>query len=107
MCWCWWLYVEATLLDLDSEDDVLEDLVERVPGVQAAVRVGWSIVQEELVIFWPVGCLPVVEVVSASLDILVSVLGQGSWSMERTCVRASSSCCYCAELLGTGDSREC
>jgi hypothetical protein len=65
-----------TLLDLDAQDDVLEDLVQGVAGVQAAIGVGRSIVQDELVVGGAVGRLPLVEVIGASLDVLLPVLRQ-------------------------------
>jgi len=72
-----------TLLDFDTQDDVLEDLVEGVPGVQVAVGVGRAIVQEELVVGGAVGGLPLVEVIGASLDVLVPGLRQRTRSAAR------------------------
>jgi len=68
------------LLDLDAQDHVLEDLVEGVAGVQAAVGVGRPIVQDELVVGGAVGRLPLVEVIGASLDVLVPV----GWARARS-----------------------
>ena len=39
---------------LRFDNDVLEDLVDRMANVDVAVGVGWAIVQDEL---WPAGCL--------------------------------------------------
>jgi hypothetical protein len=66
----WW----HTLLDLDAQDDVLEDFVQGVSCVQVAVGVGWPIVQHELVIGRAVGGLPLVEVIGASLEVLLAGL---------------------------------
>jgi hypothetical protein len=65
-----------TLLDLDAQDDVLEDLVQGVARVQAAIGVRGSIVQDKLVVGGAVGRLPLVKVISASLDVLLPVLRQ-------------------------------
>jgi hypothetical protein len=63
-----------TLLDLDAQDHVLQNLVQGVARVQAAIGVGWSIVQKEFVVSRAVGRLPLVEVVGASLDVLLPAL---------------------------------
>jgi hypothetical protein len=72
-----------TLLDLDAQDHVLEDLVQRMAGVQAAIGVGRAVVQQELVVGGAVGRLPLVEVIGASLDVLVAVLRQRTRSAAR------------------------
>ena len=64
------------MLDLDAQDDVLEDLVQGVARVQVAVGVGRAIVQHELVVGRAVGRLPLVEVIGASLDVLLARVRQ-------------------------------
>lgn len=78
-----------TLLDFDAQDDVLEDLVQGVSRVQVAVGVGRAIVQEVLVVGGAVGGLPLVEVIGASLDVLVPVLRQRTRSAARQHGRGS------------------
>jgi hypothetical protein len=48
------------LLDLDANDNVLEDLVERVPDMEISVRIGRTIVDNKDVGLWPVGSLPLI-----------------------------------------------
>lgn len=63
-----------TLLDLCTDDNVLEDLVQGMAGVKAAVGVGRAIVEEEGIVNRAVGGLPLVEVIGAFLNVLF-VLG--------------------------------
>ena len=69
---CW--HRSRTLLDLGSDDDVLEDLVQGMAGMKAAVGVGRAIVEEEGVFSRAIGGLPLVEVIGAFLDVFF-VLG--------------------------------
>jgi hypothetical protein len=64
------------LLDLDAKNNVLENLIQGVAGMQAAIGVRRPIVQDELVIGRPVNGLPFVEFIGASLDILSLLFGQ-------------------------------
>lgn len=73
----------VTLLELDAQDNVLEDLVERMADVQVTVGVGRAIVQEEMLIDWPIGALPCVEVVGALLEIVVAPLRRWTCSSGR------------------------
>lgn len=73
-------WLVRTLLNLDSQNDVLEDLVQGVPGVQAAIGVGGSIVKDKFIVGRAISRLPLVEVIGASLDILLPVLWQRTWS---------------------------
>jgi hypothetical protein len=64
------------LLDLNAQDDVLEDLVQGVSGMQTAIGIGGPIVKEELVVGRAIGGLPFIKVIGASLDVLLAVLRQ-------------------------------
>lgn len=61
----------VTLLDLDSENGVLEDLVQGVSDVERAIRVRWPIMEDKLLIGWPVCGLPLVKGVGASLEVVL------------------------------------
>lgn len=58
-----------TKLDIASHDHILQDLVHRVPEMQATVGVRRTIVQDERTRLWPIGPLPLIEVVGASLEV--------------------------------------
>jgi hypothetical protein len=68
------------LLNFDSQDDVLEDLVQGMPGVQAAISVRRSIVQDKFIVGRAISRLPLVEIIGTLLDVLVPVL----WQRTRT-----------------------
>ena len=64
-------------MDFSADDDVLEDLVQGVAGVELAVCVWRSIVKDKLARGIAIGGLPCVQVIGASLDILVPLLVLG------------------------------
>lgn len=68
----------TTLLDFGADNDVLEDLVQGVARMQAAIGVGGSIVKKEALAFWSMLGLPLVKVVGALFDVLLSLLRQRS-----------------------------
>lgn len=51
-----------------------------MPRVEVAIGVRGAIVKDKLVVGWAVGRLPRVEIIGASLNILLPVLGRGSRS---------------------------
>jgi len=83
----WEVRNSASLLNLDSEYYVFEDLVECVAGVQFAIGVWGSIVQDKCVVFRPVRGLPLVKVIGASPNVLVSILSRWTWPGRSFCQR--------------------
>lgn len=65
-----------TLLDLSTDDNVLEDLVQGMTGVKAAVGVRRAVVEEEGIVSRAVGGLPLVEVIGAFLDVFFVLGGE-------------------------------
>ena len=61
----WSIDNPSSLLDLDSQGHVLEDLVQGVADVEAAIGVWRAIMKDECVLFRPITGLPVVEVIGA------------------------------------------
>lgn len=61
----WSVYHPSALLHLDSDDHVLEDLVQGVTDVKVAIGVRGAIVENEAVFFGSVLRLPFVEIIGA------------------------------------------
>lgn len=70
----------VALLHFDAQDDVLEDLIQRVADVEGAVGIGRTIMEEEGFGLGPVGELPLVESGGAALEVVVAELWCRSWS---------------------------
>lgn len=62
------------LLQFDSQDDVLEDLVQCVADMKGTVSIRRSIVEEEGLGIWSIVELPLVERGGAALQIMVAEL---------------------------------
>ena len=60
-------YSMPTFLHLNPADDILRDLVQRVPDVQTPVRIWRAIMQHEGLLGRALATLPFVEVIGASL----------------------------------------
>lgn len=66
----WTVGDSLALLHLVSDDDVFQDLIDGMSDVQRSVRIGRSIVEDELIIFGPIRSLPGVQVIGALLEML-------------------------------------
>jgi hypothetical protein len=64
------------LLHFNSENDIFEDLVQRMTCMQAAICVWRAIVQKKRGVGGTITRLPLVEVIGASLDILFAKLNR-------------------------------
>jgi hypothetical protein len=51
---------------LHATDDILQNLVERMSDMEVAVRIGWTIVQDEWLVGGPFAALPGVKIIGAS-----------------------------------------
>lgn len=81
----WHIGYAVALLELDSEDDVFQDLVEGVANVEGAVGVGRPVVEEEGVGVRPVRQLPVVEGGCAALEVVILEMWCWAWSETEWC----------------------
>lgn len=60
------------MLHLDAQYHILEDLVERMADVQVAIGIWRPIMKCKRLVLWPVGRLPLVELVGASPEVLIA-----------------------------------
>ena len=77
----WSVYRSPSLLYLDSDDHVLEDLIQGVPDVEAAIGVRGAIVKDKVVAFRTGFRLPVVEIIGTLAKPLLLELGVRSSSL--------------------------
>jgi hypothetical protein len=51
---------------LYATDDILQDLVERMSDMEVAIRIWWTIVQDEWLVGGPFAALPGIKIIGAS-----------------------------------------
>lgn len=71
-----------TILDVESANDILQDFIQRMPNVQASIRIWGAIMDDKRFPPRALAALPFVEVIGTSLQVFPLVFRQWSWTEE-------------------------